>query len=217
MTFQELKGRVSQWLDDLEYGYFTEAQVGGWINSAQQQVQMLLELAYENYYVKCSETTMVVGQADYVLPDDFRKLHRLAIVTSSSTNEVYPLRHITLNQQDFYPTDNSESLSYYIRKNKLILVPPPDTAYPLRLTYSYRVTDMTLDTDVPDVPEQYHEMIALLAAYDGFIKDDRVPSTLIAKIDDYKERLKRDADERTVDTPRQVVEVFDDYDDGGGW
>lgn len=210
MTRSELKELVSVWLDDLNFGYFTEAQINRWLNQGQREVQKLLILAGEHWYTKCAETTLAIGQEDYLLPDDFLKVERLEIITNAATNETRPLQRVTLNQQDLFPNGNSQSDAYYIRRNRIILVPPPETADPLRLTYTLRIADMTLDTDLPDVPEEYHEMVALFAARDGFLKDDRAPTTILDKLEEYKDRMKRDSDERSIDRSRQVVITNDD-------
>lgn len=204
MTFFELKALVSYWLDDLQFGYFTEPQVERFLNNAQKEAQKLLVLAGENYYVGCPvETQTVVGQSDYVLPNDFLKVNRLEIVESGNDTRV--IAPITLNQQDFLPKDNAASEAYYLRKGRLILVPPPDSIKTLRLWYSYRVADMVADTEIPDVPEEYHEFLAVLAAYDGLLKDGRPVEAMLEKRRYYEDMMKRAANERTVDRPRRVV------------
>jgi hypothetical protein len=94
--------------------------------------------------------------------------------------------------------------AYFLKKNAIVFSPLPDRAYPLRLLYSYRVSPMTSDTEQPDAPEQYHEFLALLATKDGFLKDNRDPSQIINKIDDYLKLFKQDAQDRNEDTPRMV-------------
>lgn len=219
MTFGELKSLVSFWLDDLQFGYFTEAQVSVWLNNAQKEVQKRLIKAGDNYYVKCVQTTLVVNQNDYVLPEDFKKENRLEVVISGTVpNEsVNAITPITLNQQDLVVTGVGTPQWYYFKRNRIVVIPAPDTALPLRLYYSYLVADMTLDTDVPDVPESYHELIALLACQDGFLKDGRVNDLLMKKITAYQLDMDSDADERNQDMPRSIVETGIDFQGGYLW
>src|SRR5574343_497738 len=118
-------------------------------------------------------TTLVVAQQDYALPSDFIVEHRLEIVLSGSgsTENRRPLEPITTNQQDLISIASGTPSHYYIKKDRVTLSPTPDTALTMRLYYSPRVADMTADADSPDVPEQFMEYVAILAAYDGFIKD----------------------------------------------
>src|ERR1044072_4285102 len=101
MNFLQLQSLVSYWLDDLNFGYFTQAQVKVWLNNAQRDTQKRLIKAGQNYYVKYCSTPLVINQRDYVLPSDFKKLHRLEVVVSGSdpNESVTPLREITINQQ----------------------------------------------------------------------------------------------------------------------
>lgn len=219
MTFGDLKNLTSFWLDDLQFGYFTETQVELWLNNAHKEVQKKLINAGKARYNKWVQTTLVVNQTDYVLPQDFKKVQNLELVISGSTpNEsVSPIFPITTNQKYLVQSGVGTPCSYRFRKNRLVLSPAPDTALVMRLEYSYLVTDMSLDTDTPDVPDEYQELIALLACQDGFIKDGRVSELLVKKIAEYEKDLQVDAQERNQDVVRSIVETGNNTNDGFYW
>lgn len=220
MNFGALKDLTAFWLDDLQFGYFTEPQVETWLNNSQKRVQAKLLLAKENYYNECVQTTLVVNQNDYVLPEDFRKLMSLEVVMSGTApNEVTnPVSPITTNQKFMVPTGSGTPGFYRFKKNRLVVYPAPDTALILRMEYAYMVADMTNATDIPDVPDQYHELLALLACEDGFLKDGRVPDLLAKKIAEFTFETVNDADERNEDQPRGIVVTgADGYNVGGYW
>lgn len=207
MTFLELQNLTAYWLDDLSFGYFTQTQVKRFLNNAQRELQKLLLMAGENYYVKPVQTTMVVNQSDYVLPDDFVWLHRLEIILSGSgvNEDAVPVLPITLNQKDMLPTGSGTPVVYYMKKNRLVLLPPPSSAKVLRLFYSPYTTDMSADADEPDIPDFYHEFLAVLAARDGLLKDRRDISNIQVKLKELEEHLKQIAQQRKVDMPREVI------------
>ena len=209
MTRSDLRTLVLSWLDDNQGAYFTAAQVNVWLNMAQREVQKLLLQAGENWYMKPVETTMVANQADYVLPTDFMVEHRLEVVLSGTgtTENRQALGPITTNQQDLISIVAGTPTNYYIKKDRITISPTPSQAYILRLYYSPGVVDMASDSDSPDVPEQFMEYVAILAAFDGFIKDDRAPSNLVAKKEWYEKLLKEMSEDRTQDQSRQVVMV----------
>jgi len=212
MTLAQLKTLVSVWLDDLEFGYFTQPQITVWLNNAQKECQKLLLQAGQNYYAKTVTTTTVVNQNEYILPTDFFDLHRVAIVTSGSgaTATQSPLQYITLNQRDLVSNQSGSPQFYTLIRNRLTLYPVPNTAQSMLLTYSYMVEDMDNDIDVPDVPPEYHEFLAVLATLDGFIRDGRDMSPMMAKRAYYENMLKQAAQERNLDSPRSIV-VTDTY------
>jgi hypothetical protein len=212
MTRAQLSTLVVGWLDDPNQGYFTSSLVNTWLNLAARQVQQMLLQAGENWYMKPVETLTVASQAEYVLPSDFMVEHRLEIVLSGTgTNENRrPLKQITTNQQDQVSIGLGDPTYYYIKKDRIVLSPTPQTAnLTLRLYYSPLATDMSADGDEPDVPEQFHEYVAILAAYDGFVKDDRNPGNLVHKKEKYEMLLKQMAEDRVQDSSRQVVQVED--------
>jgi len=213
MTFAQLRTLVWSWLDDPNGGYFTQSQVNTWLNNAQSAVQKLVEQAFEGHFEKVVETTTVLNQREYQLPDDFKRLVRLELVLSGNTfaNEsVQKLDKITPNQVDFFTERTGISRAYYFKKNQLILVPAPESIKKLRMTYIYRLENMVNDSDVSEIPEDYHEMIAVLATLDGLLKDGRDTSAMDKKRAMYEEQLKRDAEQRHVDAPRTVVQTIED-------
>lgn len=207
MTRIEARTIVWGWLDDPQGAYFTEALVNTWLNLAQREVQKRLLQAGQNWYMKPVQTTTVASQADYVLPSDFLVEHRIEIVISGTgVNENrQPLEAITLNQQDQVSIGLGVPTNYYIKKDRVTLSPTPQQAYTMRLYYSPRVSDLTQDTDTFDVPEQFVEYVPIVAALNGFIKDDRAPDNLLIKKKEYEDLLKQSAVGRTQDSSRRVV------------
>jgi len=219
MTFNDLQNLTAYWLDDLNFGYFTPTQVQLWINNAQVEIEKLLIKSGHSRYNLWVSTPLVVGQSDYVLPADFMKIQNLEIVLSGvPPNEALtPVLPITVNQK--YLIDNGQSTPavYRFRKNRIVIQPAPDTALLMRMEYTYLVANMVNPTDIPDVPTEYHEMIALLATSDGFIKDGRQNPLLMTKIAAYMASLESDAQERNQDLPRSIVETGNNADAGFFW
>lgn len=221
MTRGEIKTLILSWLDDPLAGYFTEANLNVWVNLAHRQVQMLLLQAGENYYMKPVETYTVANQSDYVLPSDFMVEHRLEyVISGTGVNENrMPLQMITTNQQDLIAITAGQPTAYYIKKDRVTLSPTPDSAYLLRIYYSPMVADLSSDSDVPDIPEQYMEYVAILGAYNGFIKDDRAPNNIVAKMAQFEKLLKEMSEDRTQDHSRRIVELnsYESGSFGGAW
>lgn len=212
MTLQDLQNLCAYWLDDLNFGYFTQSQLNVWLNNGQKEVQKILLQSRSNFYVTRVQTTLVVNQADYVLPIDFMTLHRLEIILSGSPpfEDTVPVGPITINQQDLVPHQTGTPQCYFFKKNRLTLVPSPDTAKPLRLYYSYTASDMVNLTDQPDIPPAYHEFVAVLATLDGLLKDGRDQSPMLTKKAYYENLLKQETQDRNEDAPRGIIQTGND-------
>lgn len=207
MNFGEIKNLVLYWVDDLEAGYFTDTQLSVFVNNAQKEIQKVLLKAHENYYTKRVQTTTVTNQSDYMLPSDFMKVHRIELILSGTApnEDKRKLDQITMSEADLLQDKVSVPTAFYLHKDRLVLVPVPDDAKTLRMIYTPYVTDMSNNTEIPDVPVQYHEAIAIWAAIDCYVKDDRVPSNLLAKKAFYEDLMKKDAEMRGETQSRTIV------------
>lgn len=207
MTRAQIRTLAWTWLDDVNGGYFTEAQMNVWINNAQREVQKRLIQAGENWYVTRATTPTITNQYDYALPSDFLKVHRFEIILSgtSPNEETSLIEPITINQVDLFPQGAGTPAGYYIKQDRFTLVPPPDSVKTLRLWYSYLVADLTVDGEEPDVPSQYQEYIAVLVTLDGLFRDGRDPGPFLEKKRYFEELMKEDSENRNVDQPRGIV------------
>lgn len=213
MDLAQLQDLTVSYLDDLEFGYFTKPQLNVWLNNAQRKTQRVLIDQKQNFYVKCLQTYTVANQCNLILPEDFMMAHRIeGVISGTYPNEVKTsIVPITLMQQDLLSSVPAFPESYYFKRNNVCFAPIPDQAYLIRMNYSYQVADMILPTDVPDVPERYHELIALYAALDGFVKDDRDNQYIKQLVAEYIEDMKREAQQRQEQASRDVVSMQTDF------
>lgn len=223
MNFAELQQYTLGLLDDPQGTYFNPPAtpyLNKYLNNAAKETQKLLVMAGQNFYVKCVTTPLVGSQQDYVLPDDFMHLNRLDVIMQGQPpNQIFtPLSQITINQIDLVANTVGQPTYYFLKQNRLVLWPTPDSSpYTLRLFYSYQLAEMVNPTDIPNVPEAYHEFIGILAAIDGFLRDGRDPSSLILKRQYYEAMLKAETNERLLDSPRGIVQTDSSLDGSIYW
>lgn len=212
MNFQQLQQLVSYWTDDLNFTYFTPTQVQFFLNNAQQEANKKLTQLNDNWYLKCAQTYTVQYQECYVLPSDFEKVNHMDIILGGTPGQEQRvnLTHSTQAESDFVNYSAAQPVTFFLEKNCLIFRPVPDNAYLIRMYYSYRVSDMVNSTDVPDVPTQYHEYLAVLATIDCFLKDQRDNTQFVGKKEYYEKLMRESATDRMVDRPREVVMTYDD-------
>src|SRR5688572_13141534 len=86
-TRAQLRTLALSWLDDPNGEYFTAAEMNVFLNNAQRELQKKLIDKGENFYVQRLLGTMVIGQDTYTLPTDFKKSHKLEIITSGTSSD----------------------------------------------------------------------------------------------------------------------------------
>jgi hypothetical protein len=164
MTFLEMQTMFANYVDDVNFGYYTLPFAKTLLNKNQKEVHKILIANGEQRYMICKET------------------------------------------------DNSNNAcNYTVKRNRLWVFPTPASVYRLRLYYNFLLPDMILDTDEPDIQENYQELIVLYAVRDAFIKDDRESQKILDKINRYETEMKNDAQERRKDSPRYIKVTEGDF------
>lgn len=207
MTVLEIKNYVASLVDDLQMTYFTPTELLRYINQEMRETQKKLIAAGNNWYIKIDESqSTVVNQIAYTVPTDFLKFNRIELCTNiNTTSETrYNISSITLNQKDMMFAQ-SDVTCFYLLKKTLYLVPQATTIRTIRMYYTYLIPEVANDSDVPDVPPEYHEYIAMLVAAQCFLKDGRDASFILKKTMMVEEALKADAIERNQDHASTVV------------
>lgn len=210
MTRAELKAYCLQLLNDPLGGFFDDTFMYPALNRAQEEVQkQLIDGTGELYYLKTVQTPLVVNQADYIWPSDLLKIHRLAIILSGvAPNQIIqPIMPMTLNQIGYFGSQTGTPSNYILKQDRFTLCPTPDNTQDILLYYSYKIADLTSDSQVPDIPEEYQKMIAVYAAIEGKVKDESNPSNLLALTAKFEKNMREMATDRQYQTPRMVVEI----------
>ncbi len=207
MNLNELKTLFSVYVNDPYFGYFSEATATTFLNNALIQAQRRLLKMHAAYYSVCASTPLIIGQSQYSLPDDFLALFDIWIDLDNSTPPpTSRLEFIPLSKRhDFAPT-NGTPTHFYMLKNSLNVVVPPDDTQTLEIVYAPKAPAMTTGTDIPDIPEQYHEFLVLLAAETALMVDDRVSSLVDDRLE-YYDKLISANEQRIQSQPRYIIEV----------
>lgn len=214
MNVGEMCSYISYLVDDLNFGYFTKPQLYRFINQAAAEAQKKLIAAGNNWYLKKDESqTTIINQELYTPPTDLMDINRIELVQNPGPNETrYPLTSITLNQKDMFGYNPAQTYAFYFFKNQIAFVPIPNTnQYTIRFYYTYRIAEITGDSDTVDMPAEFHEYVCHLAALKCFIKDGRDASLLLKFTDDVEKRLERQAIQRAQDRATTIVQTSTDF------
>lgn len=220
MTRLEMQNLFYQWVNDPNGSFFNATNfVQPSLNRSLLEVQKRLVMSGDLYYTKSppAQTTIVQNQTDYVLPTDLLKLNRVSIDLDTATPipNFQLIRPITMNEAAKYGNITGTPEAYVLTKNKITMYPcPSQSGAIMRLYYTYQVAAMTSDSDTPDCPEIYHEMIVLLSVVDSNLKDETALANVNYKLGQYDILMKQMAMDRSYDRPR-MVRMLDD--DDGDW
>lgn len=213
-------------VDDLNFGYFKKPQLYRFLNQAGGETQKKLIDAGQLWYLKVTPDSgtgsipLVVNQAAYTQPTDLMEINRIELVQNPGVNENrYALTSCTLNQKDLFPQGPGQPLAFYMGKDTINIIPPPNAVAGqiMRVFYNYRIPQITQDSDTMDIPEEYQEYTCILAARKCYLKDARDASLLEKDLQEIESRMMRKAMERMKDRAHSVTIVVDGEGFGSGF
>lgn len=163
---------------DEESGDFIgEVELDSYINQGLRFIYGQIVQKFEDYFIVEGTVgnggliTQVSGTYSYDLPSTLQKLVVVQMRRTSTTSDDAWIRldrtNVANNGIDiYYPLreDLLHKVGYYIGGNKIFFRPVPTEAATIKLWFVPRVTAMTSVSDVPGIPEEYHELLAEYAS-----------------------------------------------------
>lgn len=206
MSRGELRARVRFFIDEPVQQNFTDSDINIALNIAQDQVVLEINQASEDYFISPNPTTisLIPGTETYPLAPDVLSIKR--VEDGQTGLEILPL---DVNEKVAPGTGLPGLVSatpgnWYLLGSSIGFTPPPSMTNTIRYWYVQQLPDMTTDADVSQIPRPYHDMIAVKAALDSFIKDEADTNNLRSLYAEYIDRLKRTIKSRQKQAPKHV-------------
>lgn len=163
MNVGDILIRVKRQFGDESGVQITNDDIYRWINDGQRQIV----LQNEGLLEKRSTAASVDGQQEYDLPDDLLILRRIHFKASGEESH-YRLKRFSIEELDEY-VDGWDGTSFGTAKpavsavyaGKLLLFPTPASSIVdgIKLYYNRKPMEVTAESDIPELPELYHEAI----------------------------------------------------------
>lgn len=165
MNVGDIKTRVKRQFGDESAVQVTDDDIIRWINDAQRDFVMQTETLLET--VRTIDTQ--AGTQDYAYPTDLFILRNVRYKGSTDTS-FHRLMYLNLQQFDELmdgwdgntTTETQAAPRWYTSyENRIYIYPTPFESITggLKILYSRYPTDISLDSDVPDLPINYHNAI----------------------------------------------------------
>lgn len=143
----------------------SDAGISVWLNDAYMMIVDKIISTIPDYFAKKATSSIVAGQGEYSLPDDFEKMIMVK-VTYDGVTTVMALPMMNIGQA----TDlvNSTSIDYvssqpfyYLFKNTMGFLPVFSTTVSdgISIWYAYTPAEMDSDNDEPDLPRRLQQTL----------------------------------------------------------
>jgi len=170
-TLADIRNRVQvDKLDDEEY---SSSIIDNFINDTQRDIFNECELPFME---KIFSGTIPVGSTIFAFPTDLAQPQSMVVV--SPTGVARDIESGEMEFRDFnraypVPTINtpSEIRNWTLYGGKMLLSAPTDVEYILSTFYIKKPVLLSSDTDVPELPEEFEELL-VLGAYKRVLERD---------------------------------------------
>jgi len=150
-------------VDKLDDEEFDPSIVDHFINDTQRDIFNQYELSFQE---KIFSGTIPIGTAMFKFPDDVALVQSQTITSPDGKQK--DLRDSYIAFRDFnsrYPTPTNneagEVTVWSLYANNMLLNRPTDAEYTMNIFYIKKPTTLVDNADVPDVPEEFGELLVL--------------------------------------------------------
>jgi len=136
------------------------------INKAYNVVKLALGIRNENAEIVGTIQT-VAGQESYAFPAGMLTVQQVRYVNNLPML-IVPWDEYERTKSDFlleYVPINSSPYTCSIYQRKIWFFPQPDSSYAISVRGLKTLTELALNTDVPDLPDEFHRVIREFALY----------------------------------------------------
>lgn len=146
----------------------TPSRMTSWINKAYTNLAAMLDIKELEGSVALS---LVVDQPFYLIPTVVSYIKRLSIVDTTNYAEggrememIDEPTYRTLPVSSYLGTGTQVWPTSYFRYGRMVVVyPTPGTSYTVSMDFKIRPARLSVSTDSPILPEEFHEVILLMA------------------------------------------------------
>lgn len=173
MDLTDLRDSARSKADEQSSGFISDVELDRFLNQGLRLIYGKIVQNFEDYFIVKGTAlnggliAVTANDNEYSLPTNMLKLVRVERRNTNDSNENNWRKLMRLNIgndqiNDFFPIreGRDQGFGYFVAGNKLFLRPVPSGGFDMRLWFIPKVTTMSSTTDEPEVPEEYHELIA---------------------------------------------------------
>lgn len=155
-------------------GFWTDSQLNTYLSMGANRVNTIIVAMRQEWFtidVKFNTQVYVPNSVSnsYSVPSDLMEIRRVELLQDPSTPEttIVKLDELKFPRTeaggDWLFTAPGQPVRYIFKGQAIALWPPPDAVYTIRLFYTQRPLDITVDTAIPTTPVDFHDMIIFYA------------------------------------------------------
>lgn len=167
MNRSALRTLIRSWINEPTEGFWLNSELNTYINIANQKINAIITAIRDDFFTISKTFSTTTNTKSYTWPSDFGGLRRMEHYSTSDPSDIQKIDLLKFPRSEAggeWPFSQSGKSTRYVSfGDHFDLLPIPDAAYTLRMYYDAVKADLTLDTDSPSSPVQFHDMTAIWA------------------------------------------------------
>lgn len=174
MNLGQLRTVARNLLNEPTPGFWSDAQLNQYLSLGATRVNTIITAMRQEWFTIAVTFNTVVYVPNsvsnvYNLPPDLMEIRRLELIQDPAAPEtsIVKLDELKFPRTeaggDWLFTAPGQPVRYLFRNQQIVLTPPPDSVYLMRLYYTQRPLDISNDLATPTTPVDFHDMIAFYA------------------------------------------------------
>jgi len=175
-TLQQLRANFYDLIREAENDHFTAAQANGLLNQGKDFLAVLSNSSTDRI-----DVTTEQSKGAYTLPSDTLLINNAYFGDVTVSGDIGPLKIITEKvltnlfpswQDETTDADGEPSYLLKLDRQTIYVHPRPDAdnaGKKIILNYGYLPANMSSDSDSPDIPPVFHNLIPFYAAYLAYL------------------------------------------------
>lgn len=162
----DLRSRVRSKIKDSSY---SAATIDGFINDAIVEIAGLYTWSY---FQKVASDTLTIDEHTYEQPDDHQTTTRLVLIHPTTVTSYWDITKYRKTSDEFFdlfpaPENLDSSQPHYWTEygGQTYFNCPSNLAYTIKRFYQKLPTELSGDSDVPELPRNFREAIVVGASY----------------------------------------------------
>lgn len=205
-----LRLRVRARADQENSQFVSDARLDEFINASADELYDLLVSKFDDRYSKGYSFNTVAGTEEYALPDDFYQLRGVDLLVDGQWRALDPfnLRERNAHRNRTLVTTLTTSLPrYWLRADKLHVLPIPTGALQAKLWYVPLRTQLVVAADTLDGVNGWEEWVVVHAAIKCLQKEESDTTELERELARITARIDRSAEVSRDTSPKTITNV----------
>lgn len=202
MTVSQIRDLLRVLIDAPHQGVWTNTNLSTLIFSEYRDLCNAITERNPDYYVKSGTMATIASNKFTALPSDCTIMKKLI---DSDGNTIRFLH----NSQFDHTEANTKPLRFDIVGRNVWWNPTPDAVYSYTAFYHYQPTDLSGDSDTPELPPNFHDILAYGVAVNSRIAKEEKIDEYLMRYDRKKKMLLHQIGISQTNNSRRVLRAYD--------